>query len=449
MFQPEILSLLDESPPLPTRSRLMPMKPMNDTLPIQESLSSYFVRLARKHSCSPMTLLRNEVLAWTKIKYSREASSRFTSNYIRTMNGVSFYAKELAEALNNLTGQSELDRCSFLPLTEVLDPRGNGLLHHRPHWCSECFRDWRVSGNEPYFPLIWMAAPVKFCKTHQCTLSDTCPHCGQAQPFLPKHSYLDHCSHCGKWLSTSTITYLKNIDDFSLYQYNSIEEMIVNGWRCSSLLNSSSFINSIKVVAGELYNGSIYEMERELGFPKGTVSNWSKSNVSPSLPNLLSFSYSLGVSPLEFITLLDNQRIHPNIVMDHRKQASKRKGLSVDEFSLVKSVLDSVISSGISEKSVQSIARDLGYTVTLLRYWFKEECQVISRLYREYKNSCRIKNEQKDIDVVKDIFKRLTDKKTKITNRILQNELSFHGVILSRPHVLAAVEDERKKRLLF
>lgn len=447
MYQPQILSLLEEYDPLPPRSRLMPMKPMNDASSIQESLSSYFVRLSRKHSCSPMVLLKNEVLGRTKIKYNREASSRFTSDYIKTMNGVSFYATELTEALKSLTGQHDLDRCSFLPWMEVLDPRGKGLLHDRPHWCSECLRDWRASGSEPYFPLIWMAAPVKFCKTHQCVLSDMCPHCGKTQPFLPKHVYLDHCSHCGKWLASSTVADLRNIDDFALYQSNSIEEMIVNGWRCLSLLNSSSFINSIKVVAGELYAGSVYKMERDLGFQRGIVANWSKSNASPSLPSLLLFSYRLGVSPLEFITLLDHQHIHPHAGLDHRKQASKRKGLSASEFSRVKSVLESVIASGVSKSPVESIARDLGYTVTLLRYWLKEECQTISRLYKEYRNGCRMENERKDVDVVKEVFERLTAKMARITNRVLQYELSLHGVVLSRPHVLAAVEEERQKRL--
>lgn len=448
MYQPQILPLLEEYDPLPPRSRLMPLKPVNDTSAIQESLSSYFVRLARKHSCSPMVLLKNEVLGWTKIKYNREASSRFTSHYIRTMNGVSFYAKELTEALKSLTGRPELDRCSFLPWTEVLDPRGNGLLHARPHWCSECLRDWRASGGEPYFPLIWMAAPVKFCKTHRCVLSDMCPHCGKTQPFLPKHVYLDHCSHCGKWLASSIATDLENIDDFALYQYNSIEEMVVNGWRCLSLLSSWSFINSIKIAVDELYEGSVFKMERDLGFQRGTVTNWSRSHSSPSLPSLLLFCYRLGVSPLEFVTLLDHQHIYPHVGLDYRKQTSKRKGLSPSEFSRVKSSLEAIIESGISKDPVYSIAQELGHAVTLLRYWFKDECQAISSLYKEYRHSCRMENERRDVEVVKKVFERLAAKRERITNRVLQEELSLHGVVLARPHVLVAVEEEKRKRLL-
>lgn len=113
----------------------------------------------------------------------------------------------------------------------------------------------------------------------------------------------------------------------------------------------------------------------------------------------------------------------------------------------MKSVLESVIASGVSKSPVESIARDLGYTVTLLRYWLKEECQTISRLYKEYRNGCRMENERKDVDVVKEVFERLTAKMARITNRVLQYELSLHGVVLSRPHVLAAVEEERQKRL--
>lgn len=448
MFQPQILPLFEEYEPLPPRSRLMPLSPMNDSVPLQESLSSYFVRLARRHSLSPLVLLKNEVLGRTNIRFNREATSRFTSNYIRTMNGVNFYAKEITEALKSLTGRSELERCSFLPWVEVLDLHGNGLLHTRPHWCSECFRDWRTEGIEPFFPLLWMAAPVKFCKVHKCRLIDVCPCCNKAQPFLPRHVYLDYCSHCGSWLVAPETACLKNVDDFTLYQFNSLEEMVLNGWRCLSLLNSSSFINSILVVASEMYEGSVFKMERDLGFQRGTVANWVKAKSFPTLPSLLLFCYRLNTSPLEFITQLDHLHVHPQPGLAHRKEASKRKGLSPSEFARVKSTFELIIASGISKNSVESIARDLGHAVTLLRYWFKEECQVISRLHKEYRHSCRMENERRDTEIVKAVFDSLADRGGRISNRVLQQELSLHGVVLSRPHVLAAVEKERKTRLL-
>ena len=166
-------SLWEEEEELPARSRLysLPMEECGNRA--QESLLDYCHRLAHAHRVKVIELLRAEVIPHTQIRGAMN-SNRFSEEYAKTINGYGKYAVQIAEVLEELTGQASLACGTFAHWRPILDPKGNGLLNHIRQWCPSCLAEAHEGGWPVTFPLIWAVANITHCAIHLTRLRQTC-----------------------------------------------------------------------------------------------------------------------------------------------------------------------------------------------------------------------------------------------------------------------------------
>ena len=434
---------------LPPRSRLISLKPKGHGSIWQESLTSLFIRIARAHTCAPLVLLNKEVLPNTEVRHTKSSGS-FVAVHLKTMNGVGKYAAEFVSRLEELTMQSELQRCTFLPWGGILDPHGCGLLHNNPHWCRECFDEWRRDGIEPYFPLIWMAAPVHICPKHKTLLADTCLHCGRSQPFIPKHAYLDHCSHCGMSLGGGehyVATTPAEGSEFLRYQVKVVGEMIEHAPGSGVIGRLEDFQRQIRNTADMHFSGSVSAFERAIGFGRKSVRNWFKRQTQPSLPLLMQMSCRLGTTLLGFLKCgvpINGKSVGRNPAT---ARVYKRVKLSKEKLVEIRTTLQKILSAGVVDRPMKQVAEDLDVPYTYLNYWFRDECKNISELYREFRSSESKRKREADIIQAKATVVALYQERVKMTRRVIDLRLREHGINLSRPEIRLAVKEAQSAYL--
>ena len=436
----------------PERSRLISLKPIDRDTAWQESIGSLLVRIAKSHTCSPLALLNHEILPTTNIHHRRKEGGIVTVQ-IKTMNGVGKYASELVRRLEILTMQEGLQRCSYLPWADIIDPHGVGLLHPNPHWCKSCFTEWRSEGKQPYFPLMWMSAPVKYCIKHGDVLSDLCPHCGKYQPFVPKHAYMDHCSHCGKWLGSHTDkpdTKDVRIDDiqYVTYQTNAICEIFEHSPANGLAALLPDFRARIREVIDDHFDGNIKKYERAIGVRSKLISDWLNKEVRPTISLMLLMTYRLGTTPVKFLKnglssdFEPSTRIFtpPEIYEKHRITPEQREGLG--------NKLRAIIANGEAHKPMKDFAQDLGYPFSILKYYFSEECSQISNLFSQYRGQKRQKKKEDEVALTKEIVQSHLDQRLYLSNRMLEKILAPYGIVLKRPDVRQAIKEVRYSNAL-
>lgn len=439
--------------PLPPRSRLASLKPIAHKTMWQESISGLIVRIARAHTCSPTQLICDQILRHTVVKQERTTSGTVSFS-LRTMNGVSKYANVIHRHLEELTLQPELKKSTFLAWGDILDPRGCGLLHLHPHWCKECFVDWHKNCTQAYFPLMWMALPVKSCPNHGTPLVDVCPHCHRNQPFVPKHTYPDHCSWCGQWLGgnsgTDAISLMRGTADErkrNKYQQQAILEMIAT-LEEMPILSFINFQKRLREIIDGHFGGNISHFKRSIGFRDHRIRVWINEDIRPTLPLFLLLTQRLGTSPIQFLKNGLNSDFQPSdgtfavpVIYEKRKMSDTERGQ-------IKTDLEAIISTGISDIPMREVAERLGHRVTFLQYWFPSECRSISDLFRLHKNIKAKQKKDSAVDVAKSIVRELFEQRVKVTRKAIQKRLYPHRIFLSQPEIRDAVNEQKRALLL-
>lgn len=425
----------------PARSRLVTLKPMGAGTQMLESVSSLLVRIARAHTVKPLDLLNREIVPRTDIQLRRPSSS-FVNTHAKTANGLGKYAHEIVDALEQLTGQTGLASCSFLPWRELLASNGNSLLHARPCWCPTCFQEWRAAGHEPYFPLAWFCEQVAVCPAHECVLIDRCTQCGRQQPFVTRHAYLDYCSYCGEWLGKKNPANRRTsvLPQHAIARAKAIGELIVVGQTPEALTLGAQgrHIAVITTLVQRYFGGVRVEAERRLGIRPHALQSWLGKHRLLSLKSLFELSERVGVSPVTLLrndptTTLDLSQRTPMKPIKHRPPVSKRR---LDD---LRKVLDGIARNGPHHLALTDVAKTLGEKYTFLRYRCPDECARISAAHLKFKSDNSEAKLAASVTQSRKIMMRLLSSKQRITRKIVRAELAAHRISIACPEVRAAL----------
>ena len=440
MIDSLILDFDDDWVP-PARSRLVTLRPMGAGTQMLESVSSLLVRIARAHTVKPLDLLNREIVPRTDIQLKRPSSS-FVNTHAKTANGLGKYAHEIVGALEQLTGQTGLASCSFLPWRELLASNGNSLLHPRPSWCPACFQEWRAAGNEPYFPLVWFCEQVAVCPAHKHPLIDRCTVCGRQQPFVTRHAYLDYCSYCGDWLGKegSTDGKAAALPQRAIARASAIGELIVVGQtpEASTLGAHGRHVTVITAIVREHFEGVRSEAERRLGVRPHVMQNWLGKHKLLSLKSLFELSERVGVSP---VTLLRND---PTTTFDlsqrtAMKPIKHRPPVTEQRLDALRKMLDGIARNGPHHLALTDIAKTLGEKYSFLRYWCPNECARISAAHLKFKSDNSKAKLAANVVQSRRIMMRLLSSKQRITRKIVKAELAANRISIACPEVRAAL----------
>lgn len=199
------------APPTTPRSptRLYPLEPIGVDTPLVESLISYLARLAAEHCVAPMGLIAQEIAPHVGKRFARDprACQQFFSDrrHLLALCGSGPVARDWTQALERLTGWSDLTPLTLAAFDRVITAPTRATLRPGGRWCPDCYEAWRGVGSELYGPLIWMMDAVSWCPIHQTPLAAVCPNaaCGHTATWRISQAQRGRCPHCGCWLGRS------------------------------------------------------------------------------------------------------------------------------------------------------------------------------------------------------------------------------------------------------
>lgn len=434
---------------MPPRSRLYSIRPLGEGTVMVEALHSLVVRLAHAHVVKPAVLVKEEILRDCEINYTKY-SAKFVTTYLSTMNGLGKYAREILTSVENLTMQPGLDACTFLRWDELFDYRARRMLHLHPHWCPLCFAAWRQNGVEPYYPLIWQSIIVLRCPVHFVPLEQRCPTCLRVQPFVPRHYYLDHCSHCGSSLALHagnlSPAIRQQVPAGDLHAIDTIAEMITHGPTIQGLLSAEHFWARLQEAADTFYNGNVKAFEKSLGFAEGTFSNWKLGRHKPSFSAFYKFAYKLDTTPVSFLLNGTPATFSPPTTSAPLvKKAPTR--LTAAEHDRLQRALRTIIEQGNSHQPMRDVAVQLGYRHSFLIYWFRDECRQISKLHRRWVASRAKERASAHWQLAFETVEGLYATRRRVTRKLIDEVLDKVGLSLQDPVVRNAAYTVRTKYL--
>ena len=169
--------------------------------PLLESLSGYLARVCEARSVSVVDALNVFVrpLVPSKLLRSRSHLPRYLhANIASDFDGMTWRAHAAVQALEVLTGNTDLTVHTCLSWRRLFTPRSSGAIRDRgKRWCALCLDAWEREGSEPWEPLLFRLGPVERCPIHGIRLSERCASCHRRQPMIVQRVPLSYCHHCG------------------------------------------------------------------------------------------------------------------------------------------------------------------------------------------------------------------------------------------------------------
>lgn len=387
-------------PILPPRSSLYQLEPFGIGTPLVESFTGYITRLAQSHCLLPGVLISRKIPPFvqkTFVTKSAKMGLRTLFNRATALNGTGSMANDFVQAFEMLTLQNNLHFLTLLAWAEIFPQQG--LFHFHKAWCPACYKEWHLSEQVVYEPLLWIVHAVKVCPFHYQPLHLCCPHCHQQLPLLGWRSRPGYCSNCEGWLG---ITYeaepsesqalSKNELKWQTWVVKSIGELLAATPRLSSPPRRENIIKSLRTVVDIVTEGNVAAFSRLLGMPKNTVWMWHTGKVLPQLDVLLKICYLLEISLLDFVQ--NDISVKPCEVStqkpltQHRtKRASSR---SFDSNKVQEALLAVLVSNEEPPPTMKEVAQRLEHDRrTILRH-FPHLCHAISAKYLSHSEASRL-----------------------------------------------------------
>lgn len=380
-----------EKPKFPARSRLYSLEPVGIGTPHVESLTSYISRLAEAHCFYPSSLVTNIISSELKQTFIKNCSSRNLGTLFkksRFINGHGKIAQEINQSLKKLTLQQNLDCLTILRYSQVLSPRK--LFKEKKSWCPACYKEWRVSKDTIYEPLLWTIIGVEICPIHYQPLHNICPHCHQSSPWLSPKSRVGYCSNCDRWLGNFSQDN-HNYDESELARYiwiaQALGKLISFTPIESYLLEKANISKALNQIINATHAGNITAFAKAFGLPKNTVWMWCKGKSTPELRILLIICYCLDISLLDFLSLktkaFESLQIDPQRLPTASR--TKRESPRTLDYEAVEKYLKTILNKpDIPPPTMKEVAETLGLHRRIIFGYFPALCKAISAKYRCY-----------------------------------------------------------------
>ena len=410
-----------EKPIIPPRSSLHHLEAVGIGTPYVESLTSYIARLAESHSVLPGILMSRELVSPVQKLYVKSSASmglHALFNRAHAFNGTGDMARDWVEALEKLTLRNDLRLLTLLSCAEIFP--SHGLLRNRKAWCPTCYQDWLMSEQIVYDPLVWTIEVVKVCSHHYRPLRFHCPHCQQQLLLLDWRSRPGYCSHCDGWLGTDPKavpwddeSLLKEELKWQSWTADNICGLIAAAPHFSSPLSKQNVAKAIRTATDIVTEGNIAAFAGLLGIPKNTLWMWHTGKALPQLNVLLKICYRLEISLLDFLTPEKVVAKSLKLSLQKSPERSRNKRVSPKPFDSGKveeALQASIASDEKPPRTLQQIAKQLGYDRRTIFRHFPELCHAISTKSQSYKKASRLRKIEQSCEQVQQIALELRNK---------------------------------------
>lgn len=427
---------LGPPPDIPPRSALFSISPIGIGTPDQESLLSLLVRTSRAHAVSPRHLI-SEVFGAANPAISKLAYAGFFSSLAGTVNGLGHYAELFVAATERLTGLQDIRYLTLLPWQDLFPHNGQGLLARHPRWCPACLYQQRLLGQATVFPLRWYIETYRSCAEHLCILEDRCPHCGKAQPYLPRFPDLGICDHCRHPLAGTRSQEV--VPRFQLWVAEAVGGMMTRQSEPSFTPSIGRFRDFVREQVQALAAGNRAAFCRAVGFNDRGLNGWLNKGERPSVTQFLALCYGVNVMPADVFagtslpTLGTGLRLPPSKLKGRglcpRPSPERRK--EWEEFLHTRRTLE-------ESPPVTAIAADLGVGPSSLRYWFPDLCASLSKRHRVAAKTHSEIHRAKQSRRVEEIVKMVRVDGRYPSHRQINTVLRQEGMSLAQPHLMQA-----------
>ena len=377
------------------RSRLYALSPREVGTVWGESLVSYISRLGWVHRVTPRALVAREIVPRLGNAEVFRSSPTLLSALGRRggmlINGTGDTAQEWATVLEQLTTRTDLHHLTLHQWVGDISVRE--IFRAAPAWCPLCYTEWKQQGLAIYQPLVWMLKLILLCPRHQRRLEEYCPQCHKAQSVIAANkTQPGECTQCGAWLGTGGIAQ-------NPHERN--EEVMWQAWVLHSLEElylAASRRSWERLITGLMTflekPGGYSKLARLAGMDRTALYLWfsdeSKSyHRMPSLETVLKLCYAWDITPLQVMendvvsfqqTLQDEKPIR--LVRKRQFVGCRRDQVDRER---CQRLIQAVLEGEEEPLGVCQIAKRLGYDVRQLKYYFPQECQVLTQRAKEYR----------------------------------------------------------------
>ncbi|MGF2621034.1 TniQ family protein [Bacillus cereus] len=361
-------------------SKLYCLQPMAQGTFYVESLTSYISRLAQEHNVLTGTLI-NRILAPNMdkgylIKSAQSGGNRFYDG-AKSVNGYCKNASDFSQVLESLTLRNDLIDLTLMKWKGIVSLRG--LLKKSLSWCPNCIYEWKVKGNQIYYPLSWYLSSMQVCLIHNTYLSNICPHCSENLPILHRSCINGYCPLCKGWLGE--YQRISSITNQDIFNSKNIEALLT-----LDATNLKGVSQSLKKIIEEVTDGNSAEFARLMSIPKVTMWDWLKGERLPSLEGLLKICLQLELSIGHLLTgniqtlNYSIEKTKEKIVIYSSNKTNRRREISP---ALLNKKLEGYIHSD-EAFSLSEISKRIGYDRKLLYQHCPEQCKRIVESHKEY-----------------------------------------------------------------
>lgn len=295
MIQPNLEEYeLIQKTHIPERSVLLGLEPIGLGTGYQESLSSYFLRLASAHSLSPQALLKL-LKTHRPDDFPRPGLwSKSHINALTSINGRGSVAHRMAKILEDLTNVGYLTTMTLIPMADCISDQG--LLADKKRWCPQCISECLSTGNA-YGLLLWQLKLVTACPVHEIPLTLACG-CKETTT-LPgtRGKHLPHvCHKCGAILGHNKRQGRTHVEEKELILARQIRDLLGSEVFRSDhkVIGSSGVSIFLREVARVYLDGNTALLARHLAVGKSTLHGWVHGLVLPSLWNVIGMAETFG-----------------------------------------------------------------------------------------------------------------------------------------------------------
>lgn len=410
----------------------------------QESLLSYFHRLARAHNVHVVDLLQKVVVPRTDIR-GAWFTSRFSSAYIKTANGYVKYAQQLVDALEALTLRSELRHGTFLPWLPLVDPHGGALLHPRPRWCPSCIAEQLESSGTVRFPLIWSCAAVEHCAVHLSALHARCPWCEAPQLFLSDLVSMGRCTSCKAVLGRRDGLWDKRPTARQRFLLDGAAAMVEASTGAERHAHPVFFSRALSGLMEAYFGGSINKFEKALGVSKQTAEAWIKGSARPRFGTFLEICYRLDVPPLRLLSADFEPSMHGGqIRRSDTVVAGRPKQVSAEQRVGLKADVERIVGEGRYATAKEVAAKN---GLSALRFKYAER-ETFDRLVEHSSSVRHARSEAKlaaKCDRAREVVRGLFSVTTHLTRGGVGKAIQAAGLCMLHPEVRRAALDELRR----
>lgn len=322
-------------PPIPKRSRLYSLEPMNVGAAEVESLTGYVARIAEAHCVTVSDLVGAELShPGCPIPLFNTYPSKERSNFFYTqlysLNGITDVPRKWVSVLETATLRQGLADLTLLAFADLFSE--SYLFRAVSAWCPSCFESRRRCGVR-YESLLWALGIVKVCPLHREALEEVCPHCRRRSGPLAAHTRPGYCSRCAGWLGSAGGSTEKSMSESDFKREFWIAKSIGDLLAAAPRLKGSRLREHLRANLSACIEsgtcGNLLAFADITRTRRGALRDWVSGTHRPQISALLQMCYQIGVPVTQLLG--DRAAIDFDIapLRNDREIRSPRRGAEV------------------------------------------------------------------------------------------------------------------------